>query len=90
MLLMTIQISALCGRLINRMNMLSFVIPVYNCKNYLPECIESIEKIGLSDYEILLIDDGSTDGSGELCDNMTSIRNHVRCVQQMTDLTHRV
>ena len=54
--LMTIQISALCGRLINRMNMLSFVIPVYNCKNYLPECIESIEKIGLSDYEILLID----------------------------------
>ena len=64
------------------MNKLSFIIPVYNCKNYLPGCIESIEKIGLSDYEILLIDDGSTDGSGKLCDNMASTRNHVRCVHQ--------
>ena len=64
------------------MNKLSFIIPVYNCKNHLPGCIESIEKIGLSDYEILLIDDGSTDGSGELCDNLTSGRNHVRCVHQ--------
>lgn len=32
--LMTIQISALCGRLINRMTKISFIIPVYNCKNY--------------------------------------------------------
>lgn len=80
--LMTIQISALCGRLINRMTKISFIIPVYNCKNYLPGCIESIDKIGLSNYEILLIDDGSTDGSGELCENMSSIRNHVRYVHQ--------
>lgn len=64
------------------MNKLSFIIPVYNCKNYLQECIESIEKIGLPEYEILLIDDGSTDGSGELCDNITNIRNHVRCIHQ--------
>lgn len=64
------------------MNKISFIIPVFNCRNYLPGCIESIEKIGLPDYEILLIDDGSTDGSGELCDNMTSARNHVRCVHQ--------
>ena len=41
------------------MNKLSFIIPVFNCVDYLLECVESIEKIGLADYEILLIEDQS-------------------------------
>lgn len=46
----------------------SFIIPVYNCKSYLPACVESILATGAEDFEILLVDDGSTDGSGALCD----------------------
>lgn len=46
----------------------SFIIPVYNCKTYLTGCVESILAAGAKDFEILLVDDGSTDGSGALCD----------------------
>lgn len=46
----------------------SFIIPVYNCKAYLTACVQSILSTGAEDFEILLVDDGSTDGSGALCD----------------------
>lgn len=65
------------------MSKFSFIIPVFNCKDYLPECIKSIEKIGLSEYEILLIDDGSTDGSGELCDKMAYTKDSIHCWHQV-------
>lgn len=64
------------------MNKLSFIIPVFNCVDYLLECVESIEKIGLADYEILLIDDGSTDGSGSLCDSIANTSKFVCCFHQ--------
>lgn len=47
---------------------LSIVVPIYNTEKYLVECIESITKQLKSDVQIVLIDDGSTDGSGEICD----------------------
>ena len=43
------------------------VIPVYNCKQYIEETIKSIEAQPLKVKEIVLIDDGSTDGSSEIC-----------------------
>lgn len=46
----------------------SFVIPVYNCRQYLEECVESVLAQTVPDFEIILVDDGSKDGSGELCD----------------------
>ena len=49
----------------------SIIIPVYNVENYLSECIQSILvqiEQGVNDCEILLIDDGSTDSSGKICD----------------------
>lgn len=46
----------------------SIVIPVYNVEEYLEECIESILAQTYTDYEIILVDDGSTDQSGEICD----------------------
>lgn len=64
------------------MNKISFIIPVYNCKDYLLRCIESIEKLNLFDYEILLIDDGSIDGSSDLCDDIVKRNSNIRCYHQ--------
>lgn len=47
----------------------SVIVPVYNVENYIGRCIESIQKQSLTDWELLLIDDGSTDGSGNICDS---------------------
>ncbi len=46
----------------------SLILPVYNVKAYLQRCVQSILSQSFSDYEVILVDDGSTDGSGELCD----------------------
>lgn len=47
---------------------LSIIVPVYNRKDYLEKCINSILNQTLSDFELILVDDGSTDGSGLICD----------------------
>ena len=46
----------------------SILVPVYNAEKYLDECLENLMKQSFQDYEVVLVDDGSTDGSGELCD----------------------
>lgn len=48
--------------------MISVVVPVYNVENYLSQCIDSVLTQTYGDLEILLIDDGSTDRSGSICD----------------------
>ena len=50
--------------------LVSVIIPVYNVKKYLKEAVESAISQNYKNLEILLIDDGSTDGSGELCDKL--------------------
>lgn len=47
---------------------LSIIIPVFNVGNYLEKCIKSIIEQHFENYEIILIDDGSTDNSGDMCD----------------------
>ena len=47
---------------------ISIVIPVYNVEAYLSECVESVIRQTHQDFEIVLVDDGSTDKSGLLCD----------------------
>lgn len=47
---------------------ISVIVPVYNSSQFLPRCIDSILRQSFTDFELLLIDDGSTDGSGEICD----------------------
>lgn len=49
--------------------MVSIIIPIYNVEQYLSQCIESIITQTYTDFEVLLINDGSTDKSGEICDN---------------------
>ena len=49
---------------------ISVIVPVYNVEAYLERCVESILKQTYSNLEILLVNDGSTDKSGELCDQL--------------------
>lgn len=58
--------------------MISIIVPVYNVETYLPTCIESILDQTYKDFEILLIDDGSTDNSGNICDEYSKRDN--RCI----------
>ena len=48
----------------------SVVVPVYNVEPFLPECVESILAQTWQNYEVILVDDGSTDSSGKMCDDM--------------------
>lgn len=50
----------------------SIIIPVYNVKSYLGECLDSILTQTYKDFEIILVDDGATDGSSQLCDRFAS------------------
>mgnify|MGYP004616607119 FL=1 len=56
----------------------SILIPIYNMEKYLPECLCSITAQDYLDYEIILIDDGSTDDSGKICDDFYA-ENDVLC-----------
>lgn len=54
------------------MKKLAIIIPVYNTSKYLEKCIKSIEAQKLDDYEVIIVDDGSTDGSSQECDKYQS------------------
>lgn len=54
------------------MTKISVIIPIYNAESFLNECLVSIQEQTFSDYEAWLIDDGSTDNSGTICDNFAA------------------
>ncbi|MDD3899140.1 MAG: glycosyltransferase [Syntrophomonadaceae bacterium] len=58
----------------------SVIIPVYNAEKYLAQCLDSILSGQLEDFELLLIDDGSADSSGPLCDRYAAGDNRVKVV----------
>lgn len=49
--------------------MISIIVPIYNSEKHLPQCIESIKNQCYSDFELILVNDGSTDSSGCICDS---------------------
>ncbi len=56
----------------------SIIVPVYKAEAYLSRCVDSLLSQSYEDFEILLIDDGSTDRSGEMCDEYASADSRVR------------
>lgn len=60
----------------------SVIIPAYNVRHYLDACVKSILSQSFIDYEMLLIDDGSTDGSGEACDAWAKKDGRIRVFHQ--------
>lgn len=57
------------------------IVPVYNVENYLKTCLDSIMDQTFRDYEVIVIDDGSTDSSSSICDNYLS-HNNVTIIHQ--------
>ena len=62
--------------------MISVIVPVYNTKEYLSDCIESILAQTCRDFELILIDDGSTDGSGGVCDEYAASDSRVSVIHR--------
>lgn len=58
--------------------MISIIVPVYNAEQYLHRCIDSILAQSYTDFELLLIDDGSKDASGDICDEYAAKGTRVR------------
>ncbi len=67
------------------MPQVSVVVPVYNGEKYLHVCIDSILHQSFSDLELLLIDDGSPDKSGEICDQYARIDNRIRVIHKTNE-----
>ncbi len=61
---------------------LSIIIPVYNVAAWLPETIDSVLAQTYRDFELILVDDGATDGSSEICDRYAARDSRVRVIHQ--------
>lgn len=66
----------------NTDGLISVIVPVYNIKEYLPRCVESVMAQTYRDLEIILVDDGSEDGSGEICDAYAKKDERVRVIHK--------
>lgn len=62
--------------------MISIIVPIYNSEKTLSQCIDSILSQKYSDFEVLLIDDGSTDNSGQICDAYSQKDKRIRVFHQ--------
>ena len=61
---------------------ISVIVPVYKAEAFLPKCIESILNQTFSDLELILVDDGSPDNSGRICDDYAARDGRVRVIHQ--------
>ena len=64
--------------MVNSSNQISVIVPVYNVFPYLRRCVDSILVQSYPDFELILVDDGSTDGSGQICEEYAARDSRVR------------
>ena len=62
--------------------LISIVVPVFNVEKYVAECIKSIIDQTYENIQIILVDDGSTDRSGEICDNFAASDKRIEVIHQ--------
>ena len=67
------------------MNQISVIVPVYNGEQYLRECIDSILCQSFSDFELILVDDGSSDNSGIICDDYATKDKRVKVIHKINE-----
>ena len=60
------------------MELISVIVPVYNVESYVAECIESIQNQTYMNLEIILVNDGSTDASGDICDQYAAYDERIQ------------
>ena len=60
----------------------SVIVPVYNTEKYLRECIESIRNMSYPELEVILVDDGSMDSSGLICDEYSNKDKRVKVIHK--------
>jgi len=66
---------------------ISVIVPVYNVEAYLERCVESILQQTYAHFELILINDGSTDSSGQICDHLASQYENIKIlVFQMLEI----
>ena len=68
--------------MIEKIPLFSILVPVYNVEKYLKECIESVLKQTYTNYEVILINDGSTDNSGKICNDYAEKYSQIRVYHQ--------
>ena len=60
----------------------SIVVPVYNAEKYICECVDSVLSQSMKDFELILVDDGSTDNSGRMCDGFALQDERIKVIHQ--------
>lgn len=60
----------------------SVIVPIYNVERYLKKCVESILNQTCRDFELILVDDGSTDGCSRMCDDLASTETRIRVIHK--------
>lgn len=61
---------------------ISIIVPIYNVEKYLPKCIESILSQTFTNFELILVNDGSKDRSGIICDEYASKDNRIKVIHK--------
>ena len=64
---------------------ISIIVPVYNGERYLHECIDSILNQSFTDFELILVDDGSKDSSVQICDDYAKKDYRVRVIHKQNE-----